>query len=235
MKNYVFIFLALIIISCSEEAGIIPDYVLSAEQKHNKFSSAIPPVIRVSTGSVIKVDTHEASDGQLHRNANIDDLKNIDFGPIHPLTGPVYIDEAEVGDILAVDLLEIELHDVPYEVYTIEQVRLTFRKMSLMTPENIDAWGYLHWGSGDNDKTQLLGERLPIPRHLSTSKCYEEEEVIAISDAQTCLDKCPECKQDIPFGTILLVTENFRLLPAQCCSKMIWSQENLVEDNEDWV
>ena len=131
--------------------------------------------------------------------------------------------------------LEIELHDVPYEVYTIEQVRLTFRKMSLMTPENIGAWGYLHWGSGDNDKTQLLGERLPIPRHLSTSKCYEEEEVIAISDAQTCLDKCPECKQDIPFGTILLVTENFRLLPAQCCSKMIWSQENLVEDNEDWV
>ena len=131
--------------------------------------------------------------------------------------------------------LEIELHDVPYEVYTIEQVRLTFRKMSLMTPDNIDAWGYLHWGSGDNEKTQLLGERLPIPRHLSTSKCYEEEEVIAISDAQTCLDKCPECKQDIPFGTILLVTENYRLLPAQCCSKMIWSKENLIEDNEDWV
>jgi acetamidase/formamidase len=115
MKNYIFIFLALIIISCSEEVGIVPDYVLSAEQKHNKFSSAIPPVVRVPTGSVIKVDTHEASDGQLHRNANIDDLKNIDFGPIHPLTGPVYVDEAEVGDILAVDLLDIELHDYGWQ------------------------------------------------------------------------------------------------------------------------
>jgi hypothetical protein len=129
----------------------------------------------------------------------------------------------------------VELHDVPYEVYTVEQVRLTFRKMSLMTPDNIDAWGYLHWGTGDNEKIQLLGESLPIPRHLTASKSYEEEEVIAISDAQTCLEKCPDCKEDIPFGTILLVTENFRLLPTQCCGKMIWSRENLTENNEDWV
>ena len=107
MRNILTIALVLFIISCSQESGIMPDYVLSAEQKHNKFSSAIPPVLRVSTGSVIKVDTHEASDGQLHREANIDDLKNIDFGPIHPLTGPVYVEEAEIGDILVVDLLDI--------------------------------------------------------------------------------------------------------------------------------
>ena len=105
----------LFVVSCSQESGITPDYVLSAEQKHNKFSSAIPPVLRVSTGSVIKVDTHEASDGQLHREANIDDLKNIDFGPIHPLTGPVYVEEAEIGDILAVDLLDIKLHDYGWQ------------------------------------------------------------------------------------------------------------------------
>ncbi|MED5265896.1 MAG: acetamidase, partial [Candidatus Neomarinimicrobiota bacterium] len=72
MKYYIFIFLLFIFYSCSKETGINPDYVLSAEQKHNKFSSASPPVIRVPSGSVIKVDTHEASDGQLHRDANID-------------------------------------------------------------------------------------------------------------------------------------------------------------------
>ena len=115
MRNILINVIVVFIISCSQESGIIPDYVLSAEQKHNKFSSAIPPVLRVSTGSIIKVDTHEASDGQLHREANIDDLKNIDFDPIHPLTGPVYVDEAEVGDILAVDLLDIELHDYGWQ------------------------------------------------------------------------------------------------------------------------
>ena len=51
----------------------------------------------------------------MHREANIDDLKNIDFGPIHPLTGPVYVEEAEIGDILAVDLLDIELHDYGWQ------------------------------------------------------------------------------------------------------------------------
>ena len=115
MRNIIISVTVLLIISCSQESGITPDYVLSAEQKHNKFSSAIPPVLRVPTGSVIKVDTHEASDGQLHRDANIDDLKNIDFGPIHPLTGPVYVEEAEIGDILAVDLLDIELHDYGWQ------------------------------------------------------------------------------------------------------------------------
>ena len=50
------------------------------------------------------------------------------------------------------DEIEIDLHEVPYEVYTIQQVRLTFRKMTLMTPDNIDAWGFLHWGPGDDEK-----------------------------------------------------------------------------------
>ena len=131
--------------------------------------------------------------------------------------------------------VEIDLHNVPYEVYSIKQVRMTFRKMTLMTPDNIDAWGYLHWGPGQDEKFQLLGEKIPIPRHLTVSKGFEEEEVIAISDAQTCLKDCPNCKEDIPFGTILIITENFRLLPALCCNKMIWSKESLETDNEEWV
>ena len=63
------------------------------------------------------------------------------------------------------DEVDIDLHEVPYEVYTIQQVRLTFRKMTLMSPDNIDAWGYLHWGPGEDEKIQLLGEKLPIPQH----------------------------------------------------------------------
>ena len=49
---------------------------------------------------MIKADAYEASDNQLHRNATLEDLINIDFGPIHTMTGPVYVEEAEVGDIL---------------------------------------------------------------------------------------------------------------------------------------
>ena len=170
MKNILFILLALIFHSCSEEAGIIPDYVLSAEQKHNKFSSAIPPVLRVPTGSIIKVDTHEASDGQLHRNANIDDLKNIDFGPIHPLTGPVYVDEAEVGDILAVDLLDIELHDYGWQAIVpgfgflserFPDAKLTVHKINTLTRT-----------ATFNDKIQL--ELSPFPGVMGVAPDTDE-------------------------------------------------------------
>ena len=101
--------------SCGSEIFVEPDYVLSADQKHNKFSKLIPPVLKVKSGSIIKADAYEASDNQLHRKATLDDLINIDFGPIHAMTGPVYVEEAEVGDILAVDLLKVELHDYGWQ------------------------------------------------------------------------------------------------------------------------
>ena len=115
MNRLIVSIISLIIVSCTQEKNIIPDHVLTADQKHNKFSKLIPPVLTVKSGAVIKADTYEASDRQLHAKANLEDLANIDFGPIHPITGPVYVEEAEVGDILAVDLLKIDLHDYGWQ------------------------------------------------------------------------------------------------------------------------
>ena len=115
MKKTMIIILSMSLWSCAQDAAIKPDYVLTADQKHNKFSKLIPPVLTVKSGAVIKADTYEASDRQLHSDSNLEDLENIDFGPIHPITGPVYVEEAEVGDILAVDLLKIDLHDYGWQ------------------------------------------------------------------------------------------------------------------------
>ena len=86
-----------------------PDYTLTSDQTHNKFSSTIDPVLRVVSGAVIEAYTEEASDQQLTPVSNEQDLVNISFDPIHPLTGPVYVEDAEPGDILAVTLHEIEI------------------------------------------------------------------------------------------------------------------------------
>ena len=115
MKNIITILIIINIWSCTNKNEIKPDYYLTADQKHNKFSSLIPPVLTVQSGSIIKADAYEASDNQLHRKATLDDLINIDFGPIHAMTGPVYVEEAEVGDILAVDLLKVELGDYGWQ------------------------------------------------------------------------------------------------------------------------
>ena len=41
------------------------DYTLTKDQTHNKFSSVIPPVIKVKSGAVIEAFTEDASDEQL--------------------------------------------------------------------------------------------------------------------------------------------------------------------------
>ena len=86
-----------------------PEFTLSADQTHNKFSSTIPPAIRVPSGSVIEAFTEEATDQQLTLDSTLDDLARVSFDPIHPLTGPVYVEGAETGDVLAVTLHKIEV------------------------------------------------------------------------------------------------------------------------------
>jgi acetamidase/formamidase len=96
-----------------ESASVIPEatYHLTKDQTHNKFSRTIPPVLRVPSGAVIEAYTEDASDEQFALGSPLEDLDNLDFEPIHPLTGPVYVEGALPGDVLKVTLHEIEMGD----------------------------------------------------------------------------------------------------------------------------
>ncbi len=105
-------FMTLPTINASASESIpTPQYQLHAGQTHNKFSRNEKPTLRVHTGAVIEAFTEETSDKQLNLNSTLEDLKRMSFDPIHPLTGPVYVEGAEPGDTLAVTLHEIELGD----------------------------------------------------------------------------------------------------------------------------
>jgi len=86
-----------------------PEFTLSAENTHSRWSAAIPPALTVPSGAVVEVHTKEASDGQITPTTQAADLSQVDFDPIHPLTGPVFVEGAEPGDVLAVTLHEIEV------------------------------------------------------------------------------------------------------------------------------
>ena len=88
-----------------------PQHILTRDQTHNRFSSSIEPVLSVESGAIIQAETKEATDGQLSVDSNLDDLASLSFDPIHPLTGPVFVEGAEPGDVLAVKLLQIEIDD----------------------------------------------------------------------------------------------------------------------------
>ena len=121
MKYLVFFSFLTIIAGCGPDNTVYveavedpvptPQYSLSNKQTHNKFSRTIEPVLTVPANSVIEFFTEEATDGQLTVNSNLEDLAKLSFDPIHPLTGPVFVEEAEPGDVLAVTLHKIELGD----------------------------------------------------------------------------------------------------------------------------
>ncbi len=121
-SHYIFcIILSFCILSCNEKQKesptkiladtITPDYSLTKDQTHNKFSSLIPPVLIVKSGAIIEAYTEDASDAQISVDSDISVLDSLKFDPIHPLTGPVYIEEAKPGDVLKVTLHTIELGD----------------------------------------------------------------------------------------------------------------------------
>ena len=121
LKTHTLLFgAALIILGCDSHKAIEevqnksypePQYQLGHEQTHNKFSSTIEPVLRVPSGAVIEALTEEASDRQLSVESGSADVANVSFDPIHPITGPVYVEGAQPGDVLAVTLHKIEVGD----------------------------------------------------------------------------------------------------------------------------
>ena len=86
-----------------------PDFTLGSENSHNRWSAIIPPQLTVPSGAVVEVFTKEASDGQITESTTAEDLANVDFGLIHALTGPIHVEGASPGDLLAVTLHEIEV------------------------------------------------------------------------------------------------------------------------------
>jgi amidase len=74
-------------------------------QHHLGWDNSLTPVLRVAPGDSVEFDVHEASGGQLDANATAADIATLDFGRINPVAGPVYVDGAEPGDVLAVTLL----------------------------------------------------------------------------------------------------------------------------------
>jgi formamidase len=78
---------------------------------HNRWHPDIEPVARVQPGEVVVIETRPGDDGFMTRETTSADLVNFEFRMIHPLTGPIYVEGAEPGDVLEVEVLKYDLAD----------------------------------------------------------------------------------------------------------------------------
>lgn len=82
------------------------NHTIHKHNHHLGWDNAVEPVLSVSPGQTIAVETIDASGGQLHAKATLDDLKALDFDKVNPVTGPIYIEGAEPGDAVAITFNE---------------------------------------------------------------------------------------------------------------------------------
>lgn len=75
---------------------------------HNRWHPDIPPALEVEPGEEVVLQTRNAFDGEVTTATRPEDLNNVNLGVVHPLTGPVYVQGAQPGDLLEVNILEIE-------------------------------------------------------------------------------------------------------------------------------
>ncbi len=80
----------------------------------NRYHPAIKPVARAKPGDLIVVHTRDALDSNLNINSKPKDVTAIDVNLIHPMTGPIYIEGAKRGDVLAVKLIDINPNEYGY-------------------------------------------------------------------------------------------------------------------------
>ena len=74
---------------------------------HNRWHPDLEPVARVAPGESVAMETRDAFDGQITRSSSLADVGQANLGLVHPLTGPVYVEGAEPGDILEIKIEEV--------------------------------------------------------------------------------------------------------------------------------
>ena len=80
---------------------------IGTEHVHLAWDNSIEPVAEVAPGDPVEVDLLDASGGQLCATSTADDVPGLDFSRVNPVTGPVRVVGARVGDALVVRIVEL--------------------------------------------------------------------------------------------------------------------------------
>jgi formamidase len=92
------------------------DHCVDDPRCFNRYHPAIPMVEHANPGDFIVFGTRDAIDSDLDLDSTADDLAALDLNLVHPMTGPVHIEGARRGDVLAVTLIDIEPDEYGYTV-----------------------------------------------------------------------------------------------------------------------
>lgn len=89
---------------------------ISLDAFNYEFNRLQEPRLHVESGETIQVETEDALSGQIRKSGDRRDKAKVPFS--NPVTGPIYVKEAQPGDTLAIKIEAIESRDGQCATYT---------------------------------------------------------------------------------------------------------------------
>ena len=181
---------------------------------HNRWHPDIAPVIRCEAGDEVVLETRDAFDGQMGPDATLDTVAAPNLDVVHPLTGPVYVEGAEPGDLLEVEILDVEPDRYGY---TVQVPGFGFLRDAFPDPFKVS------WDIADGWATSadLPGVRIPGSPFMGTIGLTPGHDLLAATTAreQALLDRGgfilpPSPASAVP-GDPRLAAEGLRTVPPR--------------------
>ena len=83
------------------------EHVLNAEPTHSRWNRALTPRLTIGSGDTVHLECVDSTGAQVHPSMTLPEYLAIDRNRIHALTGPIFVQGAEPGDVLQIDVLEV--------------------------------------------------------------------------------------------------------------------------------
>ena len=83
------------------------EHNLTALPTHSRWNADIEPRLTIASGDTVHFETLDATGGQVTPATTLAEFEQIDRLRIHALTGPVAVRDAEPGDVLQIEVLEV--------------------------------------------------------------------------------------------------------------------------------
>jgi acetamidase/formamidase len=88
--------------------AVVHEHAIERGKVHYKWDKNNPPAVEIEAGDVVHFETDEVTDGQVTEGCDASKLGQIDFNRLYPLAGPVFVKGAKPGDLLEVEILELQ-------------------------------------------------------------------------------------------------------------------------------
>ena len=77
------------------------------DRVHFTWDTGNEPLLTVADGDTVVFETRDVSDNQIGPGSDTSVIAGLDWDRVYPLAGPVYVEGAEPGDTLAVEILDL--------------------------------------------------------------------------------------------------------------------------------